>query len=341
MNARSQINTKHTRSSASRNSVASKALKELARPAVLGAIGVAALGALAVINRRNATAAEGRHPPIGQFLKVEGVRLHYIDRGTGPVLVLLHGNGAMIQDFLSSGLVDEAARTHRVIVFDRPGYGYSTRPRGTLWTPDAQADLLAAALRQLEVTRATIRGHSWAAAVAVAMAERHPDVAGSLVLEGGYFYPSARLDVVPMSLPASPVVGDVLRHTVSPLIARLAWPLMMRKIFGPAPTPDKFRQFPRDLALRPSHLRASAEETGLMVPCAALAQERYARLDMPVAIIAGAGDRMVTARNQSARLHREIPQSSFACLPDTGHMVHQTATAEVLSAVERVTTEAA
>ncbi len=307
-----------------------------ARALALGGLTVAALATSALLNHRRAARAERSNPPLGSFLDVNGVRLHYLERGTGSPLVLLHGNGGMIQDFLSSGLVDEAARRHRVIVFDRPGYGYSERPRGTVWTPDAQADLLAAALRRLDVESATVLGHSWAGAIAVAMADLHPDLVGGLVLEGGYFYPSIRLDVLPMSLPAVPVLGDVLRRTVSPPLSRLLWPLMMRKIFGPAPMPEKFRAFPREMALRPTHLRASAEETALMIPCAAAARERYARLTVPVAIIAGAGDRMVTPRDQSERLHGEIPQSSFVCLPSTGHMVHHTAMPAVLAAIERV-----
>ena len=310
--------------------------KPSARPLAISAAVVAALATAAVINHRRAVRAEQANPPLGRFLEVEGVRLHYLERGTGSPLVLLHGNGGMIQDFLSSSLVDKAARRHRVIVFDRPGYGYSERPRGTVWTPDAQADLLAAALRRLGVERAMVLGHSWAAMVAVALADRHPDLVSGLVLEGGYFYPSIRLDVGPMSLPAVPVLGDLLRHTVASPLSRLLWPLMMRKIFGPAPMPEKFRAFPREMALRPSHLRASAEETALMIPSAAAAQDRYARLLVPTAIIAGEGDRMVTAREQSARLHEEVPQSSFDCLPGTGHMVHHTDTEEVLVALERV-----
>ena len=307
-----------------------------ARSRVLAVAGMAALAAAAVFNRRRALRAERANPPLGRFIEVEGVRLHYLERGTGPALVLLHGNGSMIQDFLCSGLVEAAARRHRVIVFDRPGYGYSARPRGRLWTPEAQADLLAAALRALGVGRAVVLGHSWAGGVAVALADRHPDLVGGLVLEAGYFYPSARLDVVALSLPAVPVLGDVLRHTLAPLAGRLIWPRLMRKIFGPAPVPEKFGAFPREMALRPSQLRASAEETAFMIPCAAAAQGRYARLRVPVAIIAGAGDRIIAVRDQSARLHAEIAHSSFDCLPGTGHMAHQTATQAVLAAIERV-----
>jgi len=311
------------------------------RPLAIGAAMGAALAAAALVNYGLARRAERKNPPLGRFLDVDGVRLHYLERGQGTPLVLLHGNGGMIQDFLSSGLVDRAARRHRVIVFDRPGYGYSERPRDRIWTPEAQADLLAKALRRLRVERATVLGHSWAGGVALAMADRHPDLVGGLVLEAGYYYPSVRLDVVPMSMPAVPLLGDILRHTIAPPLSRLLWPVMMRKIFGPAPMPEKFRAFPREMAVRPSHLRASSSETALMIPSAAARQKSHASLGMPVAIIAGEGDRMVTTADQSARLHAEIPHSTFTCLPGTGHMVHHSATGAVLDVIRQVADEQA
>lgn len=297
---------------------------------------VGALLVSAYLNNRLAKKAERDHPALGQFVEVDGVRLHYLEHGTGTPLVLLHGNGGMIQDFLSSGLIDKAAERHRLIAFDRPGYGYSDRPRGRIWTAQAQADLLAAALKQLGAEKAIVLGHSWGCSVAVALARQHPDLVGGLVLEAGYFYPSARLDVWPMSAPAIPVVGDVLRYTVSPLLSRAFWPVFMRKIFGPNDEPAKFKKFPKELALRPSQLRASAEESALMVPGAMAAREHYVELTMPVAIVAGEDDRMVRAKDQSARLHEEVAQSTFELLPGTGHMVHHTATEAVLAAVARV-----
>src|SRR5689334_251727 len=115
------------------------------------AIAVAALAAAALINRNLAKKAEHDNPPAGRFLEVNGVRLHYVERGSGAPVVLLHGNGSMIQDFDSSGLIDLAAKDYRVIVFDRPGFGHSERPRGVVWTPNAQAELFRVALAQLGV----------------------------------------------------------------------------------------------------------------------------------------------------------------------------------------------
>jgi hypothetical protein len=43
--------------------------------------------------------------------------------------------------------------------------------------------------------------------------------------------------------------GDILSHTVSPLISRATWPLMMAKIFGPRSVPRKFEAFPKEMAV--------------------------------------------------------------------------------------------
>jgi pimeloyl-ACP methyl ester carboxylesterase len=294
------------------------------------------LAIAALVNRRLAQNAESDNPPAGQFLEVNGVRLHYVERGSGTPLVLLHGNGSMIQDFDSSGLIDLAARNYRVIVFDRPGFGHSERPRNVVWTPAAQAELINSALHQLGVSHAIVLGHSWGASVAIALALKYPKLVQGLVLASGYYYPSLRADVVALSAPAVPIVGDVLGHTLSPIVSRVMWPLMMAKIFGPRAVPKKFEGFPKEMALRPSQIRASAAESALMIPDASHYSDQYANLKMPVVIVAGDEDRLVDIDAQSTRLHRDVPQSRFHRVPGTGHMIHQTATGVVMSAINEV-----
>jgi pimeloyl-ACP methyl ester carboxylesterase len=284
----------------------------------------------ALVNRFVAKKAERNNPPTGKFVKVGGVRLHYIERGEGEALVLLHGNGSMIEDFSSSGLVDKAARRYRVIVFDRPGFGHSERPRRIIWTPENQADLICKALRQIGVSRAIVLGHSWGAAVAAALALKHPE----MILASGYYYPTVRGDVVFLSGPAVPVIGDILSHTLSPILGRMSWPFLMRKIFGPSPVPKKFGGFPKEMALRPSQVRASAAESALMIPAAFAFRKHYARLKMPVTIIAGEEDRLIDIDKQSARLHHAVTQSMLRRVPGVGHMVHQTATDFVMAAID-------
>lgn len=304
------------------------------------AVVVGALAAMALVNRQLAKKAERDNPAVGRFLDVDGVRLHYVERGSGEPLVLLHGNGSMIEDFESSGLIDLASKDYRVIVFDRPGFGHSDRPRNVVWTPDAQAELIRHALRRLNVTTATVLGHSWGASVAVALALKYPDLTRGLVLASGYYYPTARPDVVAMGMPALPLIGDILSHTLSPLISRAIWPLMQAKIFGPRSVPEKFRAFSKEMALRPSQIRASAAESALMIPDAFKLRNRYADLKMPVVIIAGEEDRLIDIETQSARLHSDISQSRFHRVAGNGHMIQQTATDQVMSAIREVASSA-
>jgi pimeloyl-ACP methyl ester carboxylesterase len=304
--------------------------------ALASAVAIGALAAMALVNRLLAKKAERDNPASGRFLDVNDVRLHYVERGTGEPLVLLHGNGSMIEDFESSGLIDLAAKNYRVIVFDRPGFGHSGRPRNVVWTPDAQAELFKQALTRLDVSNATVLGHSWGTSVAVALALKYPDMIRGLVLASGYYYPTARLDVIAMGAPALPLIGDLLSLTLSPLLSRAIWPLMMTKIFGPQSVPKKFEAFPKEMALRPSQIRASAAESALMVPDAFKFRNRYGDLKMPVVIIAGEQDRLIDIDTQSARLHSEIPQSRLHRVAGNGHMIQQTATDEVMSGILEV-----
>src|SRR6202166_3000609 len=308
--------------------------------AVAAAATVGALAISALVNRHLAKNAENDNPPAGQFLEVNGVRLHYVERGSGAPLVLLHGNGSMIQDFETSGLIDLAAKNYRVIVFDRPGFGHSDRPRNVVWTPAAQAELINSALHRLGVLHAIVLGHSWGASVAVALALKYPKLVQGLVLASGYYYPTLRLDVVALSAPAVPLVGDVLGHTLTPIVGRVMWPLVMAKIFGPRSVPKKFDGFPKEMAVRPSQIRASAAESALMISDAFNFQDQYKNLEMPVSIIAGEDDRLIDIDEQSSRLHADVVQSTFHRVPGTGHMVHQTATGTIMSAISSVAKEA-
>lgn len=290
--------------------------------------------ATALVNRQLAKKAQRDNPPTGNFLDVDGVRLHYVERGEGQPLVLLHGNGSMIQDFESSGLIELASRNYRVIVFDRPGYGHSDRPRNVIWTPEAQADLFFAALERLGVRSALVLGHSWGASVAVALALKHPRFVDGLVLASGYYFPTVRADFVAMSAPAIPGLGDILSYTLSPLLGRMVWPLLLKVIFGPRSVPSKFGAFPKAMAVRPSQIHASAAESALMIPAAFAARGEYGNLKMPVVIIAGVDDRLIDTDRQSGRLHDEIRHSTMHPVPGAGHMVHQTATSSVMSAID-------
>ncbi len=122
-----------------------------------------------------------------------------IDAGTGPVVVLVHGQPGAGADWevLASLLADD----HRVLAPDRPGWGSDRRPAMGI---AANADALEAALGAAAVQGAvTVVGHSFGGGVALELALRHPDRVGALVLIGSVGVGAAlsgfdRLLTVPM-----------------------------------------------------------------------------------------------------------------------------------------------
>jgi len=283
---------------------------------------------------------EREHPPRGKFVEADGVRLHYIERGQGPVLVLLHGNGVFSSDFDESGLITRAAERYRVIAFDRPGYGYSARPRTTVWTPENQARLLHRALQEIHVDSAIVVGHSWGTLVALSMALQVPDFVRGLVLLSGYYYPSLRLDVPVLSPPAVPLIGDLMRYTISPLLGRLMWPGLARNLFAPLAVSERFRRLPVWMMLRPKQLRASAAESALMVPAAMSLAKRYAQLKLPAVIIAGTQDKVADFGHNSERLHRELEHSTLRLQPGVGHMLHYAHPDQIIAAIDAIAARA-
>ncbi|MBV7536671.1 alpha/beta hydrolase [Duganella sp. sic0402] len=299
------------------------------------AAGAAVLAASWLVVRYKTAQAERDHPPSGEFITVDGVRLHYFSKGQGPTVVLLHGNGVLAEDFLHAGLFDQLAENHRVIAFDRPGFGYSDRPRTTLWTPAAQAELLAAALEQLDVRQAVVLGHSWGTLVAISLAIQQPQLVSGLVLASGYYYPSVRLDVL-SATPAIPLLGDILSYTLSPLIGRLMWPAAVKLAFTPATVPDSFKLMSPWMALRPKQLRAEAAETAMMIPSAAALRQHYPELQMPVSVVVGEDDKVVSAEDNSVQLDQELQNGDLTVLAGAGHMIQHVSPGVLLEAVERV-----
>jgi pimeloyl-ACP methyl ester carboxylesterase len=292
---------------------------------------------LALVNHAVARWAERKHPPEGKFIEVDGTRLHYSDRGSGRPVVLLHGNAVTGADYNTSGVAERLVGTHRVIIFDRPGFGHSDRPRdGRHWHAGEQADVIHAALERLGVGPAVVVGHSWGTLVALALAERHPAAVAGLVLLSGYYFPTPRLDALLVAPVAIPVLGDILRYTISPVFGWINMPLMKRAMFAPSPLTERFkREYSTALALRPSQLRATASDGALMMADAKELSARYGELSIPVAIVAGSGDKVVSP-DHAERLRGAVPDASLRIVEGTGHMVHHVATEQVVEAIQEV-----
>lgn len=300
------------------------------------ALAAAGLAGAGLFVHSRVRAASRAHPPHGRFMQIDGVRLHYLESGFGVPVVLLHGLGSMVEDFELSGVLEKAGNAHHVIAFDRPGYGYSTRPRRVAWTPLAQARLIRAALDKLGIADSIIVGHSWGSLVALAYALEFPAQTRGVVLASGYYFPTARPDALLLVPPAIPVLGMLLRHTLSPVVARLLWPAWLRILFSPLPVPGYFARFPTWRALQPEQLRTVGQESAMLLPAVLAMRRRYSELKPRAVILAGADDRYVDAKSHSERLHGLLPTSTYRPVAGAGHMVHHADPQTIVQAIEEL-----
>ena len=180
-------------------------------------------------------------------------------------------------------------------------------------------------------------GHSWGTLVALALAIRYPADTAGLILLSGYYFPSFRVDAVMVAPGAVPLLGDILRYTVSPLFGWLTMPLAKRIMFAPAPMTARFRaEYSTAMALRPSQIRASCVDGTFMISSAKSLRAHYGELSLPVAIFAGDGDKIVSPRH-AERLRAAIPSSTLRIVEGAGHMIHHVATDRVVEAILTVT----
>jgi pimeloyl-ACP methyl ester carboxylesterase len=282
-----------------------------------------------------------KNPPLGAFLEIEGVRLHYVDQGRrgAPVLVMLHGNGVFLQDMVFSGLLDAATLKFRVICFDRPGFGHSSRSRRFSWNANLQAAIISRALTRLNVDNVIVLGHSWGTLVALAMAARKDSLVKGLVLVSGYYFPTWRFDGMIAGVAALPIVGDLLRYTISPLSTWLALPALAKKAFSPKPVPAIVKErYPRTLLICPRQLRAVAEDGALMVSSAKALSTSYSQITCPTSIFVGLGDAIVDSE-QAIRLQKVMPRAELKRFPDLGHMLHYFAVRQIVEVASSLPTE--
>ena len=284
-------------------------------------IGVGVVLSSAVLVRYLTYKAEKTHRTLGKTVNVGGHSVHVRDQGEGPPVVLLHGNGSMMEDFVSTQLIDTLVKKYRVLTFDRPGFGLTPRETGA-WSPEREAELLEETFRVLNVRSPILVAHSWATLVALNFALKNPNGLKGLVLMSGYYFPTARVDVVLQTPAHLPVIGNVLRNTFLPLLSRMMASSTFKTLFSPRPVPTNFKKmFSVPMASRPSQLKSVADDTVGMPGFAGDISVHYEGIQVPIRIVAGAEDKIVSSE-QSRKLHHSLSNSTLDVLPGVGHMSH-------------------
>lgn len=280
---------------------------------------------------------EHRFPPLGAFVTVRGLRLHYVMQGNGPgpTLLLIHGASSNLREF-SSNLLPRLAQQHRVIAFDRPGYGYSDRGDGPWMTPADIASLLLDACAQLGIERPVLVGHSWAGSVVMAALVEHPErVAGGVLLGGvtGHWAGSAGWTY---DVGALPLIGPLFAWTLVMPAGQLLLPREVVPVVAPDPVPPQYiDNIGAPLALRPRSFLDNVEDMMRLNEYLQTLSVRYDQIHAPLLLIHGDHDALVPFWNHGRRVLPVVPQAQVLLLRNAGHALHHTHLREVAGAIDR------
>jgi pimeloyl-ACP methyl ester carboxylesterase len=292
---------------------------------VVLALVVVSLGGLVIFTAVTARRVEKALPPGGRFIEVAGARIHYLDKGSGPAIVILHGLGGQMGNF-TYALLERLTTEFRVILMDRPGSGYSTRAPGATGRLTEQAAIVAEFIRKLGLERPLLVGHSLGGAIALAVALDHPKVVKGLAL-------IAPLTHVPKDVPAPframDIKSDLLRWLVAWTLATpigiLRGKAILEAIFSPDPAPEDFPiRAGGILGLRPrSFFNTSSDMRAVNLDLAAMVA-RYTSLQVPVRILYGTSDEILSHQKHGEPMKAKSSMVSLELVPG-GHMLPITA----------------
>jgi pimeloyl-ACP methyl ester carboxylesterase len=271
---------------------------------------------------------------LSKFVTVDGARLHFVIKGTGRPVVLIHGNPGSCQDWAK--LYGPLSSRYCAFAFDRPGHGHSDRPNHRDITVDRQAQMLHTALKELNVEQPILVGHSWGAALALAYAlEFQEDVSGLVLLAPAVYESDDGVSFL-TKLPAWPLVGDLVNFLFTPLLS--AWIVRedLQKAFSPDPVPKHYLRHVLSEWTRPKKVKWYSVDDALLNSSLPKLTPRYSEIRVPVAIVTGDSDLIVPSKENAHRLYQALPKSHLTVLPDTGHQIPFTRVDAVVDAIDQV-----
>jgi len=192
------------------------------------------------------------------YADIEGVRVHYVDEGSGPPLLLLHGNPTW--SFLYRDVIGGLRDRFRCIAPDHPGFGLSRpAPAGYGFTPAEHAHVLERLIERLELRGITMMVQDWGGPIGFAVAARRPDRFAAFVIGNTWAWPKEDLGTQVFSRLLGGPIGRYLILRRNFFVERIIPGGVKRKRLSesvmdayraPFPTPESRRPvhvFPREI----------------------------------------------------------------------------------------------
>jgi pimeloyl-ACP methyl ester carboxylesterase len=263
------------------------------------------------------------------FVEAEGVQVHVETWGTGDPVLLIHGASSDMAVWEPT-VVPLLKDRFRLTAYDRPGLGFTKARPARAETLAVQAKVAADVIAREGLERPVVVAHSYGGAVALRLALDRPDLISGLVLlsPAAYEWPGGVSWHLYWS--GNPLVGPLFNNVIVPPFSGAALKAGVAGTFSPAPVPEGyFDAAGVARAVRPAAMRANADDM-LAVKKELIAQSpRYPEIRLPVAVLAGDGDSVVSTPIHAERLGRELPNVRVEILPGVGHVPHEAAPEKV------------
>jgi len=128
---------------------------------------------------------ETAKPEVGATVDANGIKTNYLEAGSGPDVVLIHGSGPGVTAYANWRLViPELATKFHVVAPDMVGFGFSERPADVEYSVQTWADQTVGLMDTLGLQKASLVGNSFGGAIALRIAAQHPERVDKLVLMG-------------------------------------------------------------------------------------------------------------------------------------------------------------
>jgi len=251
-------------------------------------------------------------PKPGEMIRLDDAAIHYVDRGQGAPLVLIHGLGGRIYNFRYN--IPVLSEHLRVVALDLKGFGYSERPAAGDYSLTAQARLVGELMDRLGIARAAILGHSMGAAIALRLAATCPEKVDRLILVGSA-PPNGMVPRFAASLPLRPLLrlgAALVLHQ-----PRVRERVLRQGFYDPAfLSPEMLEEFRRSACIRGSTNAIAS----LLSDAARDEPVDLSRVGQPVLLLWGEGDRWTNLR-VARRLADELPDARLQGIGRARHMV--------------------
>jgi pimeloyl-ACP methyl ester carboxylesterase len=260
-----------------------------------------------------------------KFVEAAGVSTHVETWGppAREPLLLIHGASSHIGTWEPT-IVPMLKNEFLITAYDRPGMGFtSERPQGSD-TLAKQAAVAAGVIEQLGLEKPIVVAHSWGGAVALRLALDRPDLVGGLLLIAPVAYAWPGGVDWHFHWSSNPLIGGLFNNVLAQPFAGAAVKEGMANAFRPSIPPDGWLEGARvAMAAEPGPLRANAEDMVVAKREVTAQQARYPEITVPVAILAGDGDGVVSSTIHALHLAQVLPNARIEVLRGVGHLPHE------------------